>query len=417
MSLRCAVQLLLAGVLSAALPVQAEPVSAAALTLHHRLLVLDSHMDTPRQLVRPGWDIRQRHDYASDLSQVDLPRMREGGLDGGFWAIYTPQEERSEAGRAQAAAYGLSQLLRLRDLTERYPQDFALALTPQDAPRIAAEGKRVVFISMENAEPLADNPALLATYQRQGLRMLGLVHSSNSDLADSATAIPEWHGLSPAGRELVQRANCLGVVLDASHASDNAFDEMLALSRTPIILSHSSSRAINGHPRNLDDQRLLRLAQSGGVIQLNTYSGYLSAQKADPRREAALRPLFTRLRQMAALSPAQFQQLAGQIAEVERQYPKPQASLDDFMQHLLHVLALLGPEHVGIGADWDGGGGVAGLTDVSQLPRITERLLQAGYNEQAIAAIWSGNLLRVLGKAQAFAVSAQARASCPDIDG
>ena len=391
------------------LPAQAAAVSEAAQALHQRLLVLDSHMDTPRQLVRPGWDILQRHDAASDLSQVDVPRMREGGLDGGFWAIYTPQGARTVQGRADAAAYGLSQLLRLRDLVDRHPQVFGLALTPEDAGRIAAAGKRVVFISMENAEPLAADPALLATYQRQGLRMLGLVHSSNSDLADSATAIAEWHGLSPTGRQLVQQANCLGILLDASHASDSAFDQMLELSRAPIILSHSSSRAVNPHPRNMDDQRLLRLAARGGVIQVNTYSSYIAPLAADPRRDAALQPLYARLRQMAALSPDEFRSLAAEIGEVERRYPKPQASLDDFMAHLLHALKLLGPEHVGIGADWDGGGGFAGLEDVSQLPKITERLLQAGYSEQDIAAVWSGNLLRVLGQAQAFPLSAQAR--------
>lgn len=379
--------------------------------LHERLLVLDSHMDTPRQLSRPGWSILQRHG-PEDLSQVDLPRMREGGLDGGFWAVYTPQGSLDEAGMARASDQGLATLARIRDLVARNPDDFALALTPEDAPRIAAEGKRVVYISMENAEPLASDPRLLNTYQRQGLRMLGLVHSANNHVADSATAIPQWHGLSPVGRELVQRANCLGVLLDASHASDQVFDQLLAQSRAPIIVSHSSSRAINPHPRNLDDARMRRLAESGGVIQVNTYGGYLIPQPPNPQREKALKPLFERLRLMPALQPAAFAELSAQIREVQQRYPSPQATFADFMRHLLHALEQVGPLHVGIGADWDGGGGVQGLEDVSQLPKITEALLQAGYSEADIGHIWSGNLLRVLGAAQARGRQLQAEGQC-----
>lgn len=379
--------------------------------LHERLLVLDSHMDTPRQLSRPGWSILQRHG-PEDLSQVDLPRMREGGLDGGFWAVYTPQGNLDEAGMARASDQGLATLARIRDMLARNPDDFALALTPEDAPRIAAEGKRVVYISMENAEPLASDPHLLNTYQRQGLRMLGLVHSANNHVADSATAIPQWHGLSPVGRELVQRANCLGVLLDASHASDQVFDQLLAQSRAPIIVSHSSSRAINPHPRNLDDARMRRLAESGGVIQVNTYGGYLIPQPPNPQREKALKPLFERLRLMPALQPAAFAELSAQIREVQQRYPSPQATFADFMRHLLHALEQVGPLHVGIGADWDGGGGVQGLEDVSQLPKITEALLQAGYSEADIGHIWSGNLLRVLGAAQARGRQLQAEGQC-----
>ncbi|MGF6099094.1 dipeptidase [Pseudomonas sp. 18175] len=379
--------------------------------LHERLLVLDSHMDTPRQLSRPGWSIVQRHG-PEDLSQVDLPRMREGGLDGGFWAVYTPQGSYDEAGMARASDQGLAILAHIRDLLVRYPDDFALALTPRDAPRIAAEGKRVVYISMENAEPLASDPGLLTTYQRQGLRMLGLVHSANNHVADSATAIPQWQGLSPVGHELVQRANCLGVLLDASHASDQVFDQLLAESRAPIIVSHSSSRAINPHPRNLDDARMRRLAASGGVISVNTYGGYLIAQPPNPQREKALKPLFERLRLMPALQPAAFAELSAQIREVQQRYPIPQATFADFMRHLLHTLEQVGPLHVGIGADWDGGGGVQGLEDVSQLPKITEALVQAGYSEADIGNIWSGNLLRVLGEAQARGRQLHAEGQC-----
>lgn len=378
-------------------------VSPATLALHQRLLVLDSHLDTPLTLTRPGWNILERHDYRQDGSQIDLPRMREGGLDGGFFAVYTPQGPRTEEGRAYASAYGLATLTRIRDVIDRDPDSFALALTADDARRIAAQGKRVVFISMENADPLSSDPELLDTYYRQGLRMLGLVHFMNNDLADSATALPEWKGLSPKGRALVQRANRLGILLDVSHASDAVFDQMLVLSSAPLIASHSSSRTVNPHPRNLDDNRVRQLAAKGGVIQVNAYSDYLIPLTPNPERNKAMAQLGARFHNLAALSPQQTQALYQERDTINQRFAQPKADLDVFMKHLLHLLDVAGPDHVGIGADWDGGGGVTGLEDVRQLPAITQRLLDAGYSEQQVANIWSGNLLRVLQAAQSAA--------------
>jgi membrane dipeptidase len=326
--------------------------------------------------------------------------MREGGLDGGFWAVFTPQGPLTAEGRTLASEHGLAVITRIRDLIAAHPAEFALALRAEDVPAIVARGQRVVFISMENAEPLAADPQRLQTYQRLGLRMLGLVHSANNDFADSATALPQWRGLSPAGRELVAEANRLGILLDVSHASDQVFDQVLALSTAPIIASHSSSRAITPHPRNLDDRRLRELAAKGGVVQVNSFGSDLIQRPPSPERDKALGPLYREFRLAASMSPEQVADLAARIREVEARYPQPQASLDDYMQHLLHILQVAGPEHVGIGADWDGGGGVEGLADVTQLPRITERLLAAGYGEQDLVNIWGGNLLRVLAAAQ-----------------
>lgn len=368
--------------------------------LHQRLTVLDSHLDTPMQLARPDWDITQRHSFGTDLSQVDLPRMKEGGLDGGFWAIFTPQGPLTAEGRTLASEHGLAVITRIRDMIAAHPKDFALALRAEDVPAIVARQQRVVFISMENAEPLAADPQRLQTYYRLGLRMLGLVHAANNDFADSATALPQWHGLSPAGRALVVEANRQGILLDVSHASDQVFDQVLELSSAPIIASHSSSRAITAHPRNLDDQRLRRLAGKGGVVQVNSFPSDLINREPNPERDKALGPLYREFRLAASLSTAEVADLAARIHAVENRYPQPQANLDDFIRHLLHILQVVGADHVGIGADWDGGGGVQGLSDVSQLPRITERLLAAGYTESDVAKIWGGNLLRVLSEAQ-----------------
>lgn len=384
---------------------QAADVPPAIRALHERLLVLDSHLDTPMQLARPGWDISQRHRYADDLSQVDLPRMHEGGLDGGFFAVFTPQGPRTAEGRTLASEHGLAVITRIRDMVAARPDEFALATRAQEVPGIVASGRRVVLISMENAEPLAADPGRLATYQRLGLRMLGLVHAQNNSFADSATALPEWHGLSPAGRELVGEANRLGILIDVSHASDAVFDQVLALSRAPVIASHSGARAIGPHPRNLDDARLRRLAEKGGVIQVNSFPSDLVPRPPNPERDKVLAPLYREFRLAASLSPEQVADLARRIREADARYPLPPTRLDDFMAHLLHILDVVGPQHVGIGADWDGGGGVEGLRDVSDLPRISERLLAAGYSEQDLVAIWGGNLLRVLAAAEANAAS------------
>ncbi|MDU9412764.1 dipeptidase [Pseudomonas sp. zfem005] len=380
---------------------QAADVPADVRALHERLLVLDSHLDTPMQLARPGWDISQRHRYADDLSQVDLPRMREGGLDGGFFAVFTPQGPRTAEGRTLASEHGLAVITRIRDMVAARPDEFALATRADEVPGIVASGRRVVLISMENAEPLAADPGRLATYQRLGLRMLGLVHAQNNSFADSATALPEWHGLSPVGRELVGEANRLGILIDVSHSSDAVFDQVLALSRAPVIASHSGARAIGPHPRNLDDARLHKLAEKGGVVQVNSYPSDLVPRPPNPERDKALGPLYREFRLAASLSPEQVADLARRIREADARYPLPPTRMDDFMAHLLHILDVVGPQHVGIGADWDGGGGVEGLRDVSDLPRISKRLLVAGYSEQDLAAIWGGNLLRVLAAAEA----------------
>jgi membrane dipeptidase len=328
-----------------------------ARALHERLLVLDSHLDTPAEFDDPGWDIMQRHQPGEHSDQVDYPRMVEGGLDGGMWVIYTPQAGRTLEDDRVARDHGLTRLLQINALLAAHPQQFELALTPEDAPRIAAAGKRVVYISMENASPLATDPSLLDFYYDKGLRVLGLVHFRNNAFADSATDEPEWHGLSPAGRALVAEANRLGLLIDQSHASDDVFDQLLQLSAAPIVLTHSSARAIFDHPRNLDDERIRRLVAKGGVIQVNSYPAYVSDRDGGP-------------------------------------------TFDDYMAHVLHIIEVAGPDHVGFGADWDGGGGVIGMEDVTALPKITARLLQEGYTESQIGNLWSGNLLRVLGEAQ-----------------
>jgi membrane dipeptidase len=270
-----------------------------------------------------------------------------------------------------------------------------------------------VFQSIENSYPLGLDITLLHTFYKLGVRMVGPVHFQNNQFADSSTD-PKgktWNGLSPLGRQLVAEANQLGMILDASHASDDVLDQMIALSATPIILSHSGCKAVFDHPRNVDDARLQKLAAAGGVIQVNSLSDYLIATPKIPERNAALGAIYGQLGNPATLTPAHLAEVAAQIAAIDQKYPLPRATFDDFMKHLLHALTLIGPDHVGIGLDWDGGGGVNGMEDVASIPRITAALLAAGYSEADLRKIWSGNVLRLLKQAQDHASTAAAAGS------
>ncbi len=310
-------RLVLCLAVASALPVNAaEDVSPRARALHERILTLDSHLDTPAQLDDPAWDILQRHAPGHGDNQVDYPRMLEGGLDGGAWAIYTPQRGRAVADYQAARDHGLQRLIEIKQLIAGHPAKFELAVTPDDARRIAKSGKRVVFISMENASPLVLDPSLLKFYYDQGLRVLGLVHTSNNEFADSATAPAEWNGISPKGRELVAEANRLGILLDQSHASDAVFDQLLELSKAPIVLTHTSSKAIYNHARNLDDERIRRLAAKGGVIQVNSYSTYLEGHRRDARVPAGS------ARAQPALSGCQGRIVRGKAAEDRTRRPR-----------------------------------------------------------------------------------------------
>lgn len=382
---------------------------ARATALQQRLLTLDSHLDTPANFGRAGFDLLQAHP-GNLLAQVDYPRMQSGALDGGFWVIYTEQGDRTPQALRDDRDAGLWRLTEIREMLARYPQQFALALTPTDARRIKAEGRRVVFISMENASPLAQDPSLLSHYDRAGLRMLSLAHFANNEFADSATdpAGPQWQGVSPAGKALLAEAVKRGIVIDQSHASDAVFDQLLERLPVPFVASHSGAKAVHDHPRNLDDARVRKLAAKGGVIQVNSYHGYLIDTGASAERQAAEAALEARLGGWDGMTIAQGAELSAGLAALDGQYPVRKATLDDFFAHLEHLLDVAGPEHVGIGMDWDGGGGVEGLQDVSELPKITAWLLRKGYSEAQIAGIWGGNLMRVMQQVQDHAAAEQA---------
>ncbi len=265
-----------------------------------------------------------------------------------------------------------------------------LATRADDAARIARTGRRIAYMAVENSYPLGESVAGLADWYRAGIRMAGPVHNGDSQFADAASrGNARWGGLSPLGRLWVAEMNRLGMMIDGSHSSDAALREMMALSATPVILSHSGFKAIFDHPRNIDDALAREVAAQGGVIFIN--SVFLTRFNITPARQ----PLYDRFERLTEMTPAEQRALAAEWAALDQRERINDTGFDTFMRAVLHCIRTVGVDHCGIGADWDGGGGVRGFEDVTAIPQITLGLINAGYSEADIAKIWSGNLLRV----------------------
>jgi membrane dipeptidase len=380
--------------------------AARAAALHAQIFTIDTHLDTPTlSLRRPGWEIAQRHEARTDFSQVDFPRMREGGLKAGVFVVYVEQGPRTPAGHAAARDNALRTFVRLREAAARHPQDCGLALTADDGPRLAATGRRALYLSIENGYAIGRDLSLLKTYHDLGARFFGFTHNGNTDLADSSQPDdkgPEWGGLSPLGRDAVRECNRLGLVIDGSHAADTTVRQLLAESQVPILLTHSACRALRDHPRNVSDDLLRAVAARGGVIQITFVSNFLIAAPPNPELARAQ----ARLMAQAAGRPrtdAEEAELDLQVYRLKAELTRTRATFDDLLRHLLHAIEVAGVDHVGIGSDFDGGGGVTGLEDVSGLGRITAALLAHGLSETDVGKIWGGNTLRVLRAAEDFA--------------
>jgi membrane dipeptidase len=384
--------------LTLAIPASAqEAVAPLDREFHERILTLDTHLDTPALFERPKWDFDEWHNVHWDNSQVDIPRMEQGGLDGGFFVIYTAQGPLTPAGYAAARDTAMMRAVAIQRVVAANPDKLAFATTAADAERLHREGKRIVLQSIENSYPLGTDLSLLGLFHRLGVRMASPVHNGSNQFSDSARmrpGDPVHNGLSPLGRQWVAEMNRLGMVVDGSHASDQAVEQMIALSKTPIIMSHHGPDAIYDSPRNLPDALMRRLARSGGVMHMNTL--FLRPTTSAECRD----PISDRQDRWEVLSAAERQRL---LADKATCPPFEFADLDLFMRAVLHAIRVMGVDHVGIGADWDGGGGLTDMPDISRLAAITARLRQAGLSDADIEKIWSGNVLRLMRQAEQHA--------------
>ncbi|MCU0339136.1 MAG: dipeptidase [Spirosomaceae bacterium] len=373
---------------------QPDPLRQKAREIHRRLLTIDTHTDVPMVMSKPDFDINQKHAYNdANNSTVDFPRMREGGMDAMFFAIYLGQGPLSPEAHKEVKVKALSIYKAVHDALKKYPDIAELALTAADAARLNKAGKLAVYIGMENGYPIGDDVASLKQFYDLGCRYLTLCHSFNNLICDSSTD-PKgalYGGLSPMGVRVIQELNRLGIVPDLSHVSDETVMDVLRVSTKPVIASHSNARALCDVPRNLPDSLIKAIAAKGGVVQVNFVSDFL--KPPSPAFAAELRE--ARARYFKA-TEANRESIRLEINAIEKKYAHERANITDLVRHIDYIAKLVGPDHVGIGSDFDGGGGVTGCEDVSQIENITFELLKMGYSEETLAKIWGGNILRVL---------------------
>lgn len=367
--------------------------------IHQRCLTLDSHTDTPLLLGRDGFDLGKRNDSESC---VDLVRMDEGGLDAVFFAVFVSQGNRTPAGYLQAKQKAERILNNVENAVRENSDKVALAFSTDDAYRNAANGKKSIFLGMENGYPIGRDKSLVEEYYRRGVRYITLCHTKNNDLCDSSTDKPEHQGLSPLGEEVVDEMNRLGMMVDVSHISDQAFFDVIKRSKAPVIASHSNARAVCNHPRNLTDEMLLALKENGGVVQVCVLGAYVKTMPENPKKEAAMNALAEKYNQFQDLTDEQWQQAGKEWRAIDRKYRKRLPSVSDLVDHIDHIVQLIGIDHVGFGSDFDGGGGLSGLKDVSRLPAITAEMVRRGYSKEDLEKFWGGNFLRVFAQVEAM---------------
>ncbi|MEM1119651.1 MAG: dipeptidase [Bacteroidota bacterium] len=381
-----------------------------ALDIHKRVLTIDTHADTPLRMIQPGFNMAERHDPNETGSKVDYPRMKEGDLDAIFFAAFVAQDIRDDDGNSRAKALCLQMIDSITVSTERNSDMVGLALDPNDAYELEKAGKRAIYIGIENGYPIGKDLSNVELYYDKGVRYITLVHSSNNDLADSATDRegPEHGGISPFGEEVVKEMNRLGIMVDVSHGNDSVFYDAIAMSKAPIIASHSNARAVTDHQRNMTDEMLKLMAENGGVVQLTMLADYLRTAPPNPERDSAVAELRANMKPASEMTQEERAELRKSFQALNEKYPAPPATVAHVVDHIDHIVKIAGIDHVGIGCDFDGGGGIEGVFDASEVMNITIGLVKRGYTEEQIEKIWGGNLIRVFKEVQAMAKEIQA---------
>ena len=340
---------------------------ARAKALHQEIFTIDSHTDTPMyfsysidigkenapiRVNLPEMGVKDEGEYAEYSLKVDLPKMQEGMLDAIFMAAYIQQGKRDEVGLKRAVSKTESLIKQIKKQIKNNSDHVAQACSAEDLRKNKAAGKKSIFIAIENGYGIGKDLANLERFKEEGVTYITLSHNGDNDICDSATGKQEHNGLSDFGKEVVREMNRLGIMIDLSHTSEKTSFDVLALSQKPVIASHSSAKALCDHPRNISDKLMKAIAEKEGVIQVCLYSGFLKKGG--------------------------------------------NATLKDAVDHIDHIVKTVGIDHVGIGSDFDGGGGINGLQAANEYPQLTLELLRRGYSDADIAKIWGGNLLRVL---------------------
>lgn len=394
--------------------------------IHKKVITIDTHDDINVKNFTDSINYTQKLD-----TQVNLPNMEEGGLDVSWLIVYTGQDSLNDAGYAKAKANAISKFDAIHKLCEDIaPEKIELALTSADVRRIDAAGKKVAMIGVENAYPIGTDMSNFEKYYDLGARYISLAHNGHSQFSDSNTGEADsvWlhNGLSDLGKDAVKEMNRLGIMIDVSHPSKEAFNQMIALTKAPIIASHSSARALCDHSRNLDDEQLLLMKENGGVVQTVAFKSYLNTEKDDARAVKvneiekvvmdSLGVKWLERKDIMALPNAERDAYIGTYIEMNKIVKTktktmtglpPAVDVGDLINHIDYMVKLIGIDHVGISSDFDGGGGIEGWSDASETFNVTLELVKRGYTEDEIEKLWGGNLMRVLDEVQAVAQSIQ----------
>lgn len=374
--------------------------------IHASILTVDTHCDTPMEFSEPGFDLGVR----SLDGCVDFPKMVEGGLHAEFFAVFTGQGPRNDSTFNIVHQKALDIFNAIHRNLEKNSSMAEIATTPDDAYRLKKEGKIAAFIGVENGYPIGKDISRVKQYYDLGARYITLAHTKNNDICDSSTdpSGAENDGLSQFGTKVVKEMNRLGMMVDISHISDKSFFEVLKVTNAPVIASHSSCRALCGSPRNLSDDMLLALKENGGVIQICILSNYLKTPEPNPELDSKLKDLKNKYGDYNVLPDSTKKLISKEYKNIQKTFEKP-ATVKDVVDHIDHVVQVIGVDYVGIGTDFDGGGGVDGCRTASDMKNITIELLRRGYSKADITKIWGGNVMRVLQKVEDLAKNAETR--------
>ncbi len=395
---------------------------AKAMSIHLEVITLDTHCDINIRNFTDSINYTQKLE-----TQVNLPNMKEGGLDVAWFIVYTGQDSLNDIGYKNAYDNAISKFEAIHRLVDSIaPNDIALATTSKEVKDIHESGKLVAMIGIENGYPIGTDLSNVKTFYDMGARYMSLSHNGHSQLSDSNTGEEDgvWlhNGLSELGKEVVSEMNRVGMMIDVSHPSKEAMRQMINLTEAPIIASHSSARALCDHSRNLDDEQLQWLKENNGVVQTVAFSSYLNTEKHNAFNDAkqklyksvgqkmgfeiierdsirlldndARTAYYDNYRKVINASKEKIEALKQEVAPV---------NVLDFVDHIDYLVEKIGISHVGISSDFDGGGGIHGWEDASETFNVTLELVRRGYTQKEIEMLWSGNLLRVLDDVEAVA--------------
>ncbi len=370
--------------------------------IHSSILTLDTHCDTPMEFAEGNYDLGQEHKEGC----VDFPRMVKGGLHAEFFAVFTAQGPRNDSTFDKVHNEAITILNEIHKNVEKNSSVAEIASTADDGYRIKREGKIAAYIGIENGYPIGRDISRIRQYYNLGARYITLAHTKNNDICDSSTDPkgPENNGLSSFGSEVVKEMNRLGMMVDVSHISDKSFYDVLKVTKAPVIASHSSCRALCGSPRNLSDDMLVALRENGGVIQICILSSYLKTPEPNPEMESRLNELRKKYGEYGTLSDSLKKVVRKEYNDIQSRYEKL-ATVKDIVDHIDHVVQVIGIDYVGIGSDFDGGGGVEGCRTAAEVKNITVELLRRGYSNSDIKKIWGANFMRVFRKVEELASS------------